>query len=110
MDAEKTILKPGTLVDRYGSPEGMFLYPQDTPIEQRSLPPHSLEAPYFCYEVLRPFEVVSGTIEPWFDQPGGGTQHVMMDMKMVDPKTGKTITPTVRHLVRLGYLRQVEVK
>ncbi|WZY01310.1 TNT domain-containing protein [Bacillus sp. FSL W7-1360] len=110
MEPKEATLKPGTFVDRLGGPEGMFLYPQDTPIEQRSLPPHVLVFPYYCYEVLRPFEVVSAEIAPWFDQPGGGTQHMTKYTKIVDPRTGKSITPTARDLVRLGYLRLVEFK
>lgn len=71
------ILKPGTLVDRYGRSGGSFLSPAGTPFEARALPPHYLNThPYHVYEVVKPFEVQAGRIAPWFGQPGMGTQYL----------------------------------
>ena len=45
------------------------------------------------HEVLRPVEVNSGTVEPWFEQPGGGTQY-----EFAQP---------IESLVQQGFLRRV---
>ena len=71
----KTTLQPGTKIDRYGSTSGKFVAPEGTPYGQRALPPGAESSPYNSYEVIKPFEVNSGTTAPWFDQPGGGTQY-----------------------------------
>ncbi|MDR2088480.1 MAG: TNT domain-containing protein [Clostridiales Family XIII bacterium] len=65
-------LMPGTIVDRYGGETGKFVSPQGTPYANRSLPPSSDARPYNAYEVVKPIDVKSGKISPWFDQPGGG--------------------------------------
>jgi hypothetical protein len=49
---------------------------------------------YYRYEVLKALVVRSGTIAPWFDQPGGGIQY----------KTEKS----VQQLIDEGYLRMIQ--
>ncbi len=68
-------LQPGTVIDRYGSETGKFVTPEGTPYANRALPPGSETKPYNAYEVVKPIEVQSGKIAPWFDQPGGGIQY-----------------------------------
>lgn len=43
---------------------------------QRSLAPHSENARYYIFEVQKSFEMNSGQIASWFDQPGEGTQYI----------------------------------
>lgn len=73
---EKIILQPGTRVDRYGYEGGTFVSPEGTPYSHRSLAPGTERKPYNIYEVLKPVEVESGEIAPWFGSPGGGIQYV----------------------------------
>src|SRR5690348_10221416 len=68
-------LKPGTMIDRYGFEGGTFVSPVGTPYEMRALAPDSLSKPYNVYEVVKPAEVSSGKVAPWFGQPGKGTQY-----------------------------------
>ncbi|MEQ8174099.1 MAG: glycohydrolase toxin TNT-related protein [Syntrophomonadaceae bacterium] len=75
-EALKLILQPGTRIDRYGSEYGTFVCPEGVPYEMRSLAPGSETKPYNVYAVLKPVEVLSGEIAPWFDQPGGGVQYM----------------------------------
>ncbi len=86
-------LKPGTVVDRYGGDTGKFVSPQGTPYANRSLPPGSDARPYSAYEVVKPIDVQSGKIAPWFDQPGGGTQY--------------QFTQSIENLIQSGYLRRL---
>src|SRR5690242_831539 len=84
-------LKPGTMLDRFGSPGGAFLAPADASYMGRAVPYDRLKMAYYRYEVLRPLRVAAGKAAPWFDQPGGGIQY----------KTGRKIA----ELVAAGYLR-----
>jgi hypothetical protein len=70
-----TTLQPGIRIDRYGYTTGFFTSPEGTSYGARSLPPGSINTPYNSYEVIKPFDVQSGTVAPWFDQPGGGIQY-----------------------------------
>ncbi|MFF4603039.1 TNT domain-containing protein [Streptomyces sp. NPDC001339] len=78
-------LKPGTILDRFGSPKGSFLSPvanQNPDLYQaRSIPPSNLhtypndvECNYHRYRVNKEFTVQQGRIAAWFGQAGGGTQ------------------------------------
>ncbi|KAF2036134.1 hypothetical protein EK21DRAFT_53081 [Setomelanomma holmii] len=77
-------LKPGMLVDRFGSASGTFVAPAGTPYNQRALPPVNLNFPpgngmsvpynYHVYEVKQPVVVLGGPVASWFGQPGFGTQ------------------------------------
>ncbi|KAJ7230393.1 hypothetical protein GGX14DRAFT_583044 [Mycena pura] len=96
-------LVPGMLLDRFGFEGGSFLAPAFTPYGQRSLPPSSLNTPvnastanYFVYKVLKEFTVLTGTIAPWFEQPGQGTQY---------------LSPfSVSTLLTMGWLERVEAR
>ena len=54
----------------------VLLTPESDSFPSRALAPHSEKAPYYVYEVIEDFEVTTGEISPWFDQPGGGTQII----------------------------------
>ena len=60
----------------------------------RSLPPGSENSAFYTYEVLKPFDVNSGTSAPWFDQPGGGTQY--------------QLPMSIRELRRYGYIKIIK--
>lgn len=73
---ERTFLMPGQTLDRYGgSGYSRFFSPQGTADWARSLPPGTAGQPLRTFEVMKPFEVQSGTVAPWFNQPGGGLQY-----------------------------------
>jgi hypothetical protein len=73
---ERTFLMPGQTIDRYGgSGVSRFFSPQGTADWARSLPPGTTVQPLRTFEVVKPFEVQSGTVAPWFNQPGGGLQY-----------------------------------
>jgi hypothetical protein len=86
-------LKPGTIIDRFGSENGHFTSPKGTSYEQRSMPYEKLALPYSQYEVLKPLNANTSQIAPWFDQSGGGTQF--------------RFDRTVKDLIANGYLRKV---
>jgi hypothetical protein len=76
--------QPGDVVDRFGPSSGRYTSPDGTPIEQRALPPDSLnparpDFDYHRYQVERWDEgagrVEIGEVAPAFEQPGGGIQH-----------------------------------
>ena len=74
---ERTFLMPGQRISRYGgSGYSRFFSPAGTPNWARSLPPGTVGQPLRTFEVVKPFEVQSGTVAPWFNQPGGGMQYV----------------------------------
>ena len=89
--ARIVLLRPGTVVDRFGHPGGRFLAPADASYMGRAVPYDRLKMPYFRYKVARPLRVAAGKAAPWFDQPGGGMQY----------KTEKRI----QVLVDAGYLK-----
>jgi hypothetical protein len=72
---EKTILEPGTIIDRYGKTTGNYTSPFGTDYSSRSLAPGTKSNFYLKYKVLKPIEVEFGKIAPWFDEPGGGIQY-----------------------------------
>ena len=90
---DETTLQPGTKIDRYGKTSGVYASPEGTPYEQRSLAPGSENSPYNIYEVVRPFDVKAGTVAPWFDQPGGGTQY--------------KLPMSIQELIDLGYIKLI---
>ena len=69
-------LKPGTIVDRFGYDSGSFVSPLGTTYSQRSLPPGTQLKPYSVFEVIKPINVKSGEIKPWFGEEGHGTQYM----------------------------------
>jgi molecular chaperone HtpG len=68
------VLRPATVIDRFGHPGGQFLAPADASYMGAGRPYDRLKMPYYRYEVLRPLRVKAGKAAPWFDQPGGGIQ------------------------------------
>ncbi len=87
------VLKPGTVIDRFGHPGGSFLAPADASYMGRSIPYDRLKMPYYRYQVLKPLRVSAGRAAAWFDQPGGGIQY----------KTSRR----VGELVASGHLKQL---
>lgn len=92
---EPEVLEPGTIIDRFGTPEGRVFAAADTPFANRSLPPSHLRAGYRRYRVVRPLPVWSGISAAWFAQPGGGVRY-------------RTVCPAV-DLVALGYLEEESI-
>ena len=68
-------LRPGAMIDRFGTDAGRFVAPAGTPVPMRSLPSGAAEGPYGVFRVAKPIVVQSGTTAPWFGQLGGGTQY-----------------------------------
>ncbi|PLR77051.1 hypothetical protein CU633_12615 [Bacillus sp. V3-13] len=87
-------LEPGTRIDRYGYEGGTFVSPVGTPYEMRALAPGTNQKPYNVYEVVKPVNVQSGRIAPWFDEPGLGIQH--------------EFNKSIKELIEEGTLRRVE--
>jgi hypothetical protein len=85
------MLKPGTLIDRFGAPSGKFVAPMGTLLPMRSLPPG--EPPYAAHQVIKPIDAKAGVTAPWFGQPGMGVQY--------------KLPASVQDLIKGGYLRQV---
>jgi hypothetical protein len=90
---EPVVLREGTELDRFGSPEGRVLAPAGTPFRRRSLPPEYLAEGYRRYRVLRPLPVWRAVSAAWFGQPGGGERY--------------RATYPVADLVALGWLVDV---
>lgn len=72
-----SMVQPGEIIDRFGSPVGSIFFPYQTPMEKRSQPPTFLIAlgkdiGYDVFVVRKPFVVVESVAEAWFGQPGGG--------------------------------------
>ncbi|MGV0837327.1 TNT domain-containing protein [Mycolicibacterium thermoresistibile] len=99
-------LPSGSRLDRFGYPGGSWVSPEGVPFAERSLPPGSVDKPYFKYEVnaevgLPPgWRIEQSQAAPWFHQPGGGIQYRVLD------DTGNN--GSVEELVRWGYLREVD--
>jgi RHS repeat-associated protein len=76
---EYTILKKGTMLDRYGDDAGQFVAPQGTSFDQRALPPNYINKSLSTYKVTQPLPVLQGTTAPsfWFNSGGGGTQYML---------------------------------
>jgi hypothetical protein len=71
-----TTLKRGTLIDRFGgSVYSRFFSPVGTAQQARSLPPFTATQPLRTFEVLKPMQVQSGYVAPWYGQPGLGVQY-----------------------------------
>lgn len=93
-------LPVGQKLDRFGSEYGKYLGTLGAPYIERALPPNNLitydgKYPfnYYVYEVTKEFQASVGTIAPWFEQPGLGTQ---------------ILTETnVLGLIQGGYLRRL---
>ena len=73
---EVKTLETGTIIDRFGGKGGNYFSPVDVDFDSRALPLFMKKAIKSKFEVVVPFEVKSGTIAPWFDQPGMGIQFL----------------------------------
>jgi RHS repeat-associated protein len=91
--ATRSVLRPGTRIDRYGSELGTFASPAGTPFPLRALPPQALKSTLRSYEVLKPLPARNGATAPWFGQPGGGTQY--------------EFAQSIETLVQQGYLKRI---
>lgn len=78
-EPQSETLEPGTIVDRYGNPDGRFTADAGTAYEERSLPYDRDSQIHYEFEVASPVEVQQGETAPHFDQPGGGTQQRFPD-------------------------------
>ncbi|WP_442912806.1 TNT domain-containing protein [Kutzneria sp. CA-103260] len=90
---EAVVLKPGAVIDRFGTPEGRVFGVDGTPYAQRSLPPEHLDAGYRRYKVLAPLPMWQTISAAWFGQSGGGVRY-------------RSVYPAA-DLVALGYLEVV---
>lgn len=88
-----TVMNPGDTFDRFGPGFGQFGSPVGTEFPARALPPHSLDAGFHRYEVVRPIPIWEGPIAPAMGQPGGGIQYYF--------------TTSIVDLLNAGYLREV---
>ncbi len=83
--------------NRYGDPEnGLFVAPEGTPFDARSLPYAYKNKSYNVYEVIKPISgVQSGTTAPsfWFNTQGGGTQYLL--------------PYDVKYLLQNGYIKPI---
>ena len=71
---ENLTLKTGIYIDRYGSPYGKYFSPLGTPNAMRALPLGN-SGTKTVYKVIKPFEVQSSKVAPWFGKPGLGKQY-----------------------------------
>ncbi len=91
---ERKYLMPGEVVDRYGFGGGRFVSPAGTSVEARALRPGTENLPFNAYRVVKPIEVKAGGVQPWFGQPGYGTQYelpvsisVLLKRGFIEPVT-----------------------
>jgi hypothetical protein len=70
------VLEAGQRIDRYGgSAISRFFSPAGTPLEARAIAPETAGQALRTFDVVKPIAVESGTVAPWFGQPGFGTQY-----------------------------------
>ncbi|AXX33698.1 TNT domain-containing protein [Actinosynnema pretiosum subsp. pretiosum] len=86
-------LAPGTVLDRFGTPEGRVLSRSGTPYPARALPPAAASSGYRRYRVLRELPAHYTLSAEWFGQRGGGARY--------------RATHPVADLVALGYLEEL---
>ena len=72
-DPEISVLKPGTIIERYGSEQGRFTTEEGTPHNMLGLPTE--ESKPQRYEVIKPVEVWEGVATSAHGDPGGATQY-----------------------------------
>jgi hypothetical protein len=87
-------MMPGERIDRYGSLKGNYFSPEGTPLEMRSLHPFSNTETYNAFEVVKPFDVQSSVVAPFYNQPGLGLQYKS--------------TLSIENLLRDGYIRSLK--
>ncbi|MBB5954980.1 hypothetical protein FHS29_001550 [Saccharothrix tamanrassetensis] len=105
-------LPAGTVLDRFGSPNGDFLSPlrpdgQPYGFGERAILPDSLGKGYHVYVLDAPLTVELAPVAPAFDQPGGARQlQPVAHPSLIDPATGQM---SVQRLLDLGVMREVDV-
>ncbi|MEU4764727.1 glycohydrolase toxin TNT-related protein [Actinosynnema sp. NPDC023794] len=105
-------LPAGTVLDRFGSPNGDFLSPlrpdgQAYGFGERAIMPDSLGKGYHVYVLDAPLTVELAPVAPAFDQNGGARQlQPVLDAALADPATGRM---SVQRLIDLGVLHEVDV-
>jgi hypothetical protein len=90
---EPVVLAEGTVVDRFGTPDGRVFSADATGFPRRALPPDLLGSGYRRYRVTRQLPVWRTLSAPWFAQPGGGERY--------------RSTYSALELVALGYLADI---
>ncbi len=75
--ARQTV-RPGTILDRYGTPSGRFLGEPGASVSARGMAAGTEGMPYTQYRVLKPFEAQVGPAAavPEFGAMGGATQYL----------------------------------
>jgi hypothetical protein len=101
--AEETLLiqlPAGLAVDRIGALDGVTLFPAETPVEQRALPPTALTGEARLHRFVTAADVLVRVeiVAPWFGQPGGGIRFTLAEDFV-----------GIRDLVVGGALERVEV-
>ncbi|MEI3604981.1 TNT domain-containing protein [Pseudogracilibacillus sp. SE30717A] len=97
-------LKPGTIIDRYGdNNNGQYFSPDGSSYESRALPPFMKDKPYERYKVVKEFKVDAGTVAPWFDEKGLGTQYYT-DYK-IRGFDGNLYDANIENLKRFKYIK-----
>ena len=76
-EPQNKTLEEGTVIQRTGSTNGRFVAPAGSRTETLSLPYNQQGQPTSYYVVLQPLTVLSGTVAPWFNSFGGGTQYLL---------------------------------
>jgi hypothetical protein len=92
-DRHPVVLERGTVIDRFGDPNGRYLSPAGTPFDDRAIPGDSLDKGYHRYEVVREIPAWMGGIAPAMGFPGGGIQYLSPH--------------SVEDLVLAGYLKEI---
>jgi hypothetical protein len=103
-------LAQGALVDRFGPESGSALFPFGIGFGARGLPETArtgasadVPAGYHCYRVRRQFKVAASIAPPAGTSPGGGVRFGVEPGLFPRPP----VLPTVRMLLRDGYLERV---
>jgi hypothetical protein len=92
-DRHPVVLERGTVIDRFGDPDGRYLSPAGTPFDDRAIPGDSLDKGYHRYEVVKEIPAWMGGIAPAMGFPGGGIQYLSPH--------------SVEDLVLAGYLKEI---
>ncbi|MEU6033923.1 TNT domain-containing protein [Actinomadura sp. NPDC047616] len=106
------LLTQGQIVDAFGQESGSVLFPYGTPFGQRGLPPSAratvdpqTPSGYHRYRVVKPFQLTATVSGPTATSQGGGVRFTVNAGLFPRPPA----LPTVRWLLRNGYLERVAV-
>lgn len=74
-------LPAGLVVDRIGALDGIMLFPAETSVEARALPPTALTGEARLHRFLTTDDVLVRVeiVPPWFGQPGGGVRFTLAE-------------------------------